>query len=73
MDEKLEIEPSPAFREELGRLCDRWGPPGKKGDFMMDITRALVSAIQAGRAAAQGAGGIVICGRCGQVVHTCKD
>jgi hypothetical protein len=41
------------FSNELNRLVDKYGPSGRKSEFMMDITSLVVSAIQAGRAAAQ--------------------
>lgn len=67
-----QVLPSPSFKGQLDSLVAKYGPPGKASEFMMDITRLVMSAIQAGRAAAQGAEGIVICGKCNKVVHQCK-
>lgn len=67
------VAPGPGFSGELGRLGKKWAPPGKAGDFMVDVTRVVMSAIQAGRAAAQGADGIVVCGKCSKVVHQCEQ
>jgi hypothetical protein len=51
----------------------KWAPPGRNSEFMDDIGRMVMSAIQAGRSAAQGVEGIVICGRCSKVVHQCEQ
>jgi hypothetical protein len=66
------VGPGPAFNDELSRLAKTWAPPGRASDFLMDVTKVVISAIQAGRAAAQGAQGIVVCGKCGKVVHQCE-
>jgi hypothetical protein len=68
-----EVSAAPGFKEELNRLTKTWSPPGRASDFMMDVSKLVMSAIQAGRAAAQGAQGIVICGKCGKVVHQCEQ
>lgn len=65
------VQTNDKFSTELGRLCEKYGPAGRKGEFMMDVNSLIISAIQAGRAAAQGANGIVICGTCNKVVHQC--
>lgn len=67
------VQPSGDFKDELSRLSEKYGPPGRRSEFTMDIMALVVSAIQAGRAAAQGASGIVMCGRCNKVVHECRD
>lgn len=67
------VVPGPGFNEELGLLWRKWAPPGRASEFMSDITKVVMSAIQAGRSAAQGAQGIVICGRCNKVVHKCEQ
>lgn len=67
------VGPGPSFDEELGRLIKKWAPPGRNSEFMFDIGKLVMSAIQAGRSAAQGAGGIVICGKCSKVVHQCEQ
>lgn len=67
------VGPAPSFGDELARITKTWAPAGRRSDFMSDINKLVMSAIQAGRAAAQGASGIVICGKCNKVVHQCEQ
>lgn len=67
------IKTTDLFSKELDRILKKWAPPGQASAFMTDITNLVVQSVQAGRAAAQGAGGIVMCGTCNKVVHQCPS
>lgn len=67
------IKTTELFSKELDRIVKKWAPPGQNSAFMLDITNLVVQSIQAGRAAAQGAGGMVVCGVCNKVVHHCPS
>ena len=59
------------FQQQIEAFCDKYSVPGNRGGFMTDLMMVLVSAIQGGRAAAQGASGFVMCGKCNKIVHHC--
>lgn len=65
------VGPSDTFKGELDRLTEKYAPKGNRFGFVTDIMTLLTQAIQAGRQAAQGADGFVMCGRCNKVVHQC--
>lgn len=64
--------PESQFKQVIDDLCDKYSKPGNRSGFMQDLLMLMISAIQAGRQAAQGADGIVVCGRCNKVVHECS-
>lgn len=67
------IKPTELFSKEFDRIVKKWAPAGQSSAFMLDITNLVVQSIQAGRSAAQGAGGMVMCGTCNKVVHQCPS
>lgn len=68
----MDVRPTSDFKHKLDQLAEKWAPPGRAGDFMLEISQVVVAGIQAGRSAAQGESGLIMCGACNKIFdHEC--